>query len=420
MKDIFRALQYRNYRLFFGGQCISLIGTWLQWVALSWLVYALTNSALLLGVVGFSGQIAVFLLSPFAGVFVDRWNRHRMIVATQTLAMLQAFVLSALVLTHRINVWEIICLSVFMGIVNGFDMPARQAFVVYMVDKKEDLSNAIALNSSMFNVARLIGPAIAGFIIGMVGAGVCFFLNGVSYLAVIIALLAMRVPKTTADGPKRHPVRELKEGFTYTFGFIPLRSVIIMLGVMSLLGSPYAVLMPIFAKKILHGGPSTLGLLMGSSGVGALIGAFFLASRKSVLGLGRWIAISAGIFGAGLIGFSFSKSLWLSLIILSVIGFAAITQMAASNTIIQTIVEDKLRGRVMSWYATAFIGMAPFGSLLGGGLAHRFGAPHTVLFTGLFAVMGGVVFAAGLPALRKHVRPIYAAKGIITEAATGA
>lgn len=413
VKDVFRALKYRNYRLFFAGQGISLIGTWLQWVALSWLVYRLTDSALLLGVVGFSGQISILLISPFAGVMVDRLNKHRILLVTQALAMMQAFALAALVISHRINIWEIIGLSVFMGLVNGFDMPTRQAFVVHMVEKREDLANAIALNSSMFNSARLIGPLFAGALIALVGVGGCFVLNGVSYIAVIIALLCMRIKHTTSDSVKRHPLKDLSDGFKYTFNSPPIRSMILLLALISFVVTPNSILMPIFATKILHGNARTLGFLMGASGIGALVGAIGLASRKSVSGLTKWIAVTSLMLGIGLVAFSFSKSLWLSLVILACTGFAAILQMGASNTIIQTIVDDDMRGRVMSWYSTAFVGTAPFGSLLGGLLAHKIGAPHTVLITGVLALLGGVAFVTRLPAMRKHMHPIYEKKGII-------
>jgi MFS family permease len=414
IKDVFRALQYRNYRLFFAGQGISLIGTWLQWVALSWLVYKLTSSALLLGIVGFSGQISIFLLSPFAGVMADRLNQHKMLLATQTLAMLHAFALSALVLTHLINIWHIIGLSIFIGLVNGFDMPTRQAFVVHMVEKREDLPNAIALNSSMFNSARLIGPLIAGALIAVVGVGGCFLINGLSYVAVIIALLCMKINHTTSDIHERHPLSDLMDGFHYTFRSVPIRSMMLLLALTSFAVTPNAVLMPIFATKILHGNERTLGFLMGSTGIGALIGAMALASRKSVLGLTKWIAVTSIMLGVGLIAFSFSKSLWLCLVILSATGFAAITQMGAGNTIIQTIVDDKMRGRVMSWYAMAFVGTAPFASLMGGAFAHKFGAPRTVALFGAFALLGGIAFVLGLPSMRKHMHLVYEKKGIIS------
>ncbi len=416
---VLRALRSRNYRLYFAGQGISLVGTWIQTIALSWLVYSMTHSAFLLGLVGFSAQIATFLLVPFAGVVVDRLNRHRLIVATQTLFTLQAAALGALVLTGVIAVWHIVALSVVLGIVNAFDMPARQAFVVELIEDREDLPNAIALNSSMFNGARLVGPAVAGILIAAVGEGVCFLLNAASYLAVIAALLAMKVPPRRGQGERRHVLHELREGFVFTFGFVPTRAIILLLALASAAGMPYTTLMPIFAAQILHGGPSTLGFLAGAAGVGALAGAVALASRRTVLGLGRWIPLACATFGAALIAFSYSRSLPLSLLCLALVGLGMITHMASSNTILQTIVDDSKRGRVMSFYTMAFIGMAPFGSLLAGALASRIGAPRTVMLGGLVCLAGAAVFARGLPEIRRLLRPIYRERGIIPEVATG-
>lgn len=404
LKFILRSFRYRNYRLFFGGQGISLIGTWLQNIAISWLVYRLTDSALLLGVVGFAGQIPTFLITPFAGVLIDRWNRHRILVVTQTLAMIQAFVFALLILTKSISVWQIIPLTVFLGLVNAFDMPARQSFMVEIVEKREDLGNAIALNSSMFNSARLLGPSIAGVLIAAVGEGICFLLNGVSYLAVIAALLAMRVTPKKAEMKKSQMLQGLKEGFIYAYGSAPIRLLLLLLALVSLVGMPYSVLMPVFAREILHGGPHTLGFLVGFSGIGALIGAVFLASRKSALGLGKIIPLAAGIFGVGLIVFSQSRVLWLSFALMVFTGFGMMVQMASSNTVIQTIVEDDKRGRVMSLYTMAFMGMAPFGSLLAGGLASRIGAPNTLLIGGISTILGAMVFTSRLSVLEEALR----------------
>jgi MFS family permease len=415
---LLRALQSRNYRLYFSGQGVSLIGTWIQTIALSWLVYTLTHSAFLLGLVGFSAQIATFILVPFAGVVADRVNRHRMLVATQSLFAAQALVLGYLVLAEMIAVWHIVLLSALLGIINAFDMPTRQAFVVEMIERREDLPNAIALNSSMFNGARLVGPAIAGILIAAVGEGVCFLINAGSYLAVIAALLAMRVVPRSPRGERHRVWHELREGFAFTFGFAPIRSIILLLAVVSIAGMPYATLMPIFAAQVLHGGAGTLGFLSGATGVGALVGAIALASRKSVLGLGRWIPVACAGFGAALIGFSFSRWLPLSLLLLAVAGLGMITHMASSNTILQTIVDDTRRGRVMSFYTMAFIGMAPFGSLAGGALASRIGAPDTVTLGGALCLVGAAAFARKLPELRRLVRPIYRERGIIPEVAT--
>jgi MFS family permease len=415
LRLIFRGLYHRNYRLFFGGQGISLIGTWMQQIAMSWLVYRLTNSAFLLGVIGFSSQISSFIFSPFAGVLSDRWNRHHILVVTQSLAMVQAFLLASLTLMGVIAVHHLVILAIFLGLVNAFDMPTRQAFVVEMVEKREDLGNAIALNSFLFNGARLVGPSIAGILISILGEGMCFLLNGVSFLAVIIALLAMKMTPNKRESEKTHVWQGLKEGFAYAFGFPPIRSILFFLGWVSLVGMANTTLMPVFAKDILHGGPQTYGFLMGAIGVGAIIGAIFLASRRSVLGLGRIIAIASAILGIGLISFSLSHLLWLSLFLLLLTGFGMMVHMASSNTILQTMVDDNKRGRVMSLYAMAFMGMAPFGSLAGGSLAGRIGAPYTLIIGGTSCILGSFLFARKLPSIREMVRPIYIRKGILSE-----
>jgi MFS family permease len=416
---IFRALNSRNYRLFFGGQIVSLIGTWMTQIAMSWLVYRLTNSAFLLGVVGFAGQIPVFLLTPFSGVLVDRWNRHHLVVITQILSMGQSFALAILTLTGVIAVWHIVVLSVLQGLVDAFDMPGRQSFVVEMVENREDLANAIALNSSMVNSARLLGPSIAGVLIAVAGEGICFLIDGISYLGVIAALLAMRITPKKIETQNAHILKRLKEGFSYAFGFPPIRSVLLLLGLMSLMGRPYLVLMPVFAKDVLRGGSHTLGFLMGATGVGALVGSVYLASRKTVRGLGKVIAITAGIFGIGLIMFSLSHVFWLSLFLILITGFGMMVQMASSNTVLQTIVDDDKRGRVMSFYTMAIMGMSPFGSLLAGGLASKIGAPGTLIIGGVFCSLGALFFATKLPKLREIIRPIYVRMGIIPEVAKG-
>lgn len=415
-----RALSHRNYKLFFSGQSLSLIGTWMTRIATSWLVYRLTGSALLLGVVGFAGQIPSFLLAPFAGVLVDRWNRHRLLVATQVLAMLQSLALAVLSLTGLIKIWHVIALSIFQGVINAFDMPARQAFVVEMVEKREDLPNAIALNSSMVNAARLLGPSIGGVVIAAVGEGWCFMFDAVSYIAVIASLLAMKIePRTRKAVRESSMMREILEGWRYSSGFAPIRNVLLLLALVSLVGMPYSILMPVFATEVLHGGPGALGLLMAASGVGALAGAFMLAGRKSVLGLGKYIPLTAAAFGAGLIAFSFSRLFWLSLMLMVVTGLGFMVQMAASNTVLQTIVDEDKRGRVMSFYTMAFMGTAPFGSLLAGSIAERIGAPHTLMFGGFGCILGALWFATTLPALRRDVRPIYERIGILPEIASG-
>jgi len=415
-KFILRALHHRNYRLFFGGQSISLIGTWMQQIAMSWLVYRLTNSALLLGVVGFSSQIPVFLFASIAGVYADRWNRHRILVVTQILAMIQALILAFLTLMGAIQVWHIIVLSIFLGVVNAFDMPTRQSFIVELLEKAEDLGNAIALNSFMFNGARLVGPAVAGILIGIMGEGVCFLINGISFLGIVFALIAIRVPeRKKVVRASRRMWQDLREGYSYAFGFAPIRYILLQLGLMSFMGMSYVVLMPIFAKDILHGGPHTLGFLMAASGVGALAGSIYLASRQTILGLGRFIACASAVFGVGIVAFSLSKILIISLSMMLITGFGMIVQMASSNTILQTIVDEDKRGRVMSIYATAFIGMAPLGNLFAGSLASWIGAPNTLIVSGIACIIGSLLFAVNLPQIRKEIRPIYIKMGIISE-----
>lgn len=394
-----------------------MIGTWMQIVAISWLVYHLTNSALLLGLVGFSSQIPSFFLTPFTGVFVDRWNRHRILVITQTLSMIQAFALAFLTLTGTINILSIILLSLSLGLINAFDMPARQAFVIEMVEKKEDLLNAIALNSSLVNVARFIGPAIAGLLVAAVGEGFCFLINGISYIAVIIALLAMKVNKITKRVSILNIPKEIREGFKYSFGFAPIRSILMLLGLISLVGMPYTVLMPIFAKDILHGGANTLGFLMAAAGIGALAGGIYLASRKSVLGLGKILTFATVIFGLGLIIFALSKNLYFSLSMMLVSGFGMLLQIAASNTLLQTITEDDKRGRVMSFFAMALMGMTPFGNIIAGAMADKIGAPNTVIISGGICIIGAIIFSTRLPSLRKILRPVYMKMGIIPQVA---
>jgi len=412
---IFRALYHRNYRLFFGGQGISLIGTWMQQIAMSWLVYRMTNSAFLLGLIGFSSQICSFFFSPFAGVISDRWNRHRILVVTQSLAMIQALVLAFLTLMGMIAVHHLIVLSLFLGFVNAFDMPTRQAFVVEMVEKREDLGNAIALNSFLFNGARLVGPSIAGVLISILGEGMCFLLNGVSFLAVIIALLAMKMTSHKRDAEKTHVLQGFKDGFIYAFSFPPIRTILFFLSWLSLVATANTTLMPIFARDILHGDAKTYGFLMAAIGVGAIMGALFLASRRSVLGLGRIIALASSIFGVGLISFAFSHVLWLSLFLLLLSGFGMMVHMASSNTILQTMVDDDKRGRVMSLYVMAFMGMSPFGSLAAGSLAHGIGAPSTLIIGGASCILGSFLFMRKLPSLREMGRPIYIRKGILSE-----
>jgi len=411
-----RAFASRNYRLFFSGQTVSLVGTWITRIATSWLVYRLTGSALLLGVVGFCGQIPTLILAPFAGVLVDRWNRHRILVVTQVLSMLQSVALAALTLGKVITVTDVLILQIVQGIINAFDTPARQSFVVEMVEDRADLPNAIALNSSMVNASRIIGPSIGGIIIAAVGEGWCFALDAVSYLAVIASLLAMRLAPRVRTRSTTRLSEDLATGFHYVTRFVPVRSALLLLSLVSIMGMPYTVLMPAISANVLHGGAHTLGFLMTASGAGALGGALYLASRRSVLGLGRAMAVAATTFGLGLTAFSFSRSLWLSLLVLPIVGAGMMITMAATNTIIQTVVEEDLRGRVMAFYTMAFLGTAPIGSLVAGVAADRIGPQRTILLGGLACVAAGMWFMYRLPLLREIVRPIYVERGILAAA----
>jgi MFS family permease len=404
-----RALRHRNFRLFFGGQTISLVGTWMTRIATSWLVYRLTGSSLLLGTVSFAGQIPTFFLTPLAGVIVDRSNRRTVLIWTQTLAMIQSLLLAMLTLTHRINITEVLILSSFQGLINAFDMPG----MVEMVEDRADLSNAIAINSSMVNVARLIGPSLAGLVIAVSSEGWCFLVDGISYIAVIISLFMMRVPATALRRATSSMFQQMREGWDYVASFTPIRDILILFALISLMGMPYMVLMPVFAARVLHGGAHTLGFLMGAAGAGALVSAFSLVLRRSVRGLTKMIPIAAVVFGVGLFLFGLSHWVWLSLILMLLVGFGMLQGMTASNTIIQTLSPEDKRGRVMSYYTAAFMGMAPFGSLLAGSLAHWIGAPRTVMFTGSCCIAGGLWFWSRLPAIRREMRPIYEQLGII-------
>lgn len=408
-----RALRHRNFRLFFGGQSISLIGTWMTRIATAWLVYRLTHSALLLGTVSFMGQIPTFLMAPLAGVLVDRMDRRTVLVWTQALAMVQSLALAALTLSHRINIREVLWLSAFQGVINAFDMPGRQSFMVQMVEERADLSNAIAINSSMVNLARLIGPSLAGLLIAATSEGWCFLVDGVSYIAVITSLLAMRVSPLAAKRAATSMAEQLREGWQYVSTFVPVRTILLLFAMVSVMGMPFIVLMPVFAAQVLGGGPHTLGFLMGAVGVGALGSALSLVLRKSVRGLLKMIPIAAAFFGAGLVGFGLSRQLWLSMALMAVVGFGMMQGMTASNTIIQTLVPEDKRGRVMSYYTVAFVGMTPFGSLLAGFLAHHLGAPRTVMVTGSCVLLGSAWFATQLRAMRREMRPIYEELGIV-------
>jgi MFS family permease len=411
VRSTLRALRHRNFQLFISGQLISLIGTWMQNVAQSWLVYRLTGSSALLGMVGFAGQIPVFLISPLGGLVADRYSRQKAVIATQASAMILAFILAALTLSGHVQVWHIFVMAGLLGVVNAFDIPARQAFLVEMVGR-EDLINAIALNSSMFNGARIVGPAIAGILVATIGEGWCFFANAVSYIAVIAGLLLMKVSYTPRL-KKGSAVSHIVEGFRFVTHTSPIRALLLLLGLVSLTGMPYAVLMPVFADRIFHSGARGLGILMGFSGAGALIGALALATRQGVRGLGNWVAVSTGVFGASLILFSFSRSFWVAAVFLIPVGLSMMTQMGASNTLIQTMTPDELRGRVMSVYSMMFMGMAPIGSLLAGLAADRLGAPITVAIGGAVAIGGGIIFGMRLPGLRPEARRLIMAHQMV-------
>jgi MFS family permease len=410
--DVLRSLRHRNFQLFFGGQLISLIGTWMQTVAQSWLVYRLTGSAVLLGTVGFSSQIPVLLLASLGGTLADRGNRHRIVIATQASAMILAAALALLTLGGWVRVWQIIVLSVLLGVVNAFDIPARQSFIVEMVGK-EDLMNAIALNSSMFNGARVVGPAVAGILVASIGEGWCFLLNAVSYLAVIAGLLMMRLGQPPAPDLSASPLEQVLEGFRHVRRTAPIRALLLLVGLVSLVGMPYTVLMPIFADKIFQGGAQGLGILMGATGVGALMGALTLASRKGVRGLGTVVALSAAGFGASLVVFSFSRSFRLSAVVLVAVGFCMMLQMACTNTLLQAMIPDRMRGRVMALYSMMFMGMAPFGALFAGVAAEHLGAPVTVAVGGAGCVVGAGLFARLLPGLRVEARRLIVAQGMV-------
>ena len=408
-----RALRHRNYRLFFGGQSISLVGTWITRVATSWLVFRLTGSELLLGIVGFCGQIPTMILAPFAGVIVDRTDRHRMLVITQALSMVQSAALGYLTLEGLITVKLVLILQICQGIINAFDTPARQAFVVEMVEDRADLANAIALNSSMVNGSRIVGPSIGGALIAAFGEGWCFTVDAISYLFVIASLLLMTGRRVHEPHARTRMLEELRSGFQYVRTSAPIRTGLTVLAIVSTVAMPYTVLMPAFVSNILHGGPNTLGWLMTASGVGALVGALYLASRSTVVGLGRIVMISTVTFGAGLIAFAFARSLWLSLLVLPIVGAGFMVQMAGTNTVLQTLVDDRLRGRVMAFYTMAFFGTAPIGSLLAGVAADRIGSQWTIALCGIVAILSGLWLASRLAALRAIVHPIYRERGIM-------
>ncbi|MCI1273820.1 MAG: MFS transporter [Clostridiaceae bacterium] len=397
--NTFRALKYKNYRLFFFGQCISLIGTWIQQVAMSWLIYKLTNSAFLMGLVCFVSTLPALILSPFAGVFIDRMEKKKALVFVQFSFLIEAFILAVLTLTNLLNIWNVLIISLFMGVSNAIDMPLRQAFVVQLVDDNEDLSNAISLNSSCFNLARLIGPAIAGVLIAIIGEGWCFMINALSYIAVIWALLLILVSNEYAKIPAKKEtsiLEELKEGFNYSYNNKFIWYIFMFIGIASLSGMAFQVVMPIYAKEILKGGAQTLGYLMSAAGIGALIGALYLSSRTSIKGLSKWTCASAVMFGSGLIGLKFISNLPLALLSLSITGFGMVVLIASCNTIVQYYCEESKRGRVMGLYTIAFFGTAPFGSLIEGTIADKLGISTTYLINGIILLILAYWFSTKL------------------------
>jgi MFS family permease len=413
MSHAWRALRHRNFQLFFVGQSISVIGTWMTRLATSWLVYRLTHSALLLGVVTFAGQIVSFALGPFAGVWVERLNRRKLLVWTQAAAAIQSLAMAALTLAHVITLWEVVALAALQGLINAFDMPGRQSFLVQMVDDRNDLSNAIAINSSMANGARLIGPAIAGLVIGAFGEGWCFLIDGTSYFAVVASLLLMRIKPQEIRRGAASMFEQIGEGWEYVRSFSPIRTILLLFALVSLMGYPYAVLLPLFAGQILHGGAYTLGWLTAASGIGALVSGLSLAARKSVVGLTRMIQIAVAMLGFALILFGLSRALWLSLVLMVFVGFGLMQGASVSNTIVQSLVPEDKRARVMSYYTMAFFGAAPFGSLLAGALAHQIGAPYTVMLTGAVCVLGSLWFTVELPTVKADMHPIYQDQGLL-------
>jgi len=413
LSHAWRALRHRNFKLFFFGQSISLVGTWMTRLATTWLVYRLTHSALLLGIVTFAGQIVSFAVGPVAGVWVERLNRRKLLVWTQAAASVQSLAMAALTLAHLINLWQIVALATLQGLINAFDMPARQSFLVQMIEDRNDLSNAIAINSSMVNAARLVGPAIAGLLIGAVGEGWCFLFDGVSYFAVIASLLMMRIKPLEIHRTVSSVPAQIREGWDYVRSFRPIRTILLLFSLLCLMGYPFAVLLPVFVGEVLRGNATTLGWLTGAAGIGALASALSLAIRKSILGLARILQIAAAMLGGALILFGMSHTLWLSLALMGFVGFGLMQSAAVSNTIIQSLVPEDKRARVMSYYTMAFFGAAPFGSLLTGALAHRIGAPRTVILTGAFCVAGALWFTFELPKVRALMRPIYQQMGLL-------
>lgn len=411
--NTFRAFNHRNYRLFFAGQGISFLGSLMQSAAQGWLVYRLTDSAFMLGLVAFTGQFPAFFIAPFAGILSDRIDRRKLILAADILQMLQAIVLAALVIFGAVKPWHIIILSSILGIANGFEMTTRHAIVPDIVNNKNNLGNAIALNSGMFNLARIIGPSIAGFVVAYYGEGMCFAINAASYIAIIYALLAMKLPVNKYGGTATRPMNDLKEGYKYVFSFKPLRDIIFLMAFISLTGSSVIILLPVFARDILNGGPQMLGFLMAALGTGALTGAVYLASRKSIPGLGRVIVAALLVFGTAVCCLAFVSDKWPALFLLMAAGSGMMMHMASSNTLIQTIADDDKRGRAVSFYIMAFSGFGPIGNLIAGYAAKNFGVKITVLCAGFMTLAGAAVFAYNLKKMRVLLEPVYIKRGVL-------
>lgn len=405
---VLSALESRNYRLFFFGQIVSLIGTWMTQTASLWLIYHLSGSAFMLGIIGFVGQIPIFVFAPLAGIWVDRVNRHRLLVLTQVLSMLQSIALAALMFTHLITVHWLIALTLVQGLINAIDIPVRQALVIAFVARREHVGNAIALNSSVFNLARLVGPAIGGFVINAVGAGGCYVVDAFSYLAVIVALLMMKISLPTSQREQKHPLIEMRDGFHYAFNFHPIRAVIVTIAMISFVGFSYSVLTPMFARDVFGGDAQTLGWLMSASGVGALLGATYLGTRSGIRGIGNIITFGIVLMAVGLIGFALAVYLPFALLCLAITGAGGVLMMASSNTVLQTLVEEEKRGRVMSIFTMAFTGTMPLGNLAIGSVAETIGAKTALVGSGAICLLVGLLFYRRLPAIRKAAAPLLA------------
>ena len=416
--QVFASLKSYNFRLYFGGQCISLIGTWMQQIAMSWLVFRLTGSVLLLATVTFTAQIPILVATPYMSVFVDRFDRRKLLVLTQTLSMIQALLMAILTLTGLVQVWHIMVLSLLIGLINALDNPTRQSFYPSLVSP-DKLSNAIALNSAVINGSRLIGPAVGGVLIGLLGEGICFLLNGISYIAVIVALLLMRLPSTRGCTAKQKVLEDMRDGFRYVVRNIPIRTLLLLMSAISFFGLPLMTFIPAYVKTILHGESEMLGLLLSCIGGGSFVAALYLAARKSVLGLGKVVMLSGVLLGIGLSVMAFVTIPWVAAVLCLPIGFTIIAAVASINTLLQTLSGEDKRGRVMGYMAMAFTGMAPVGSMVLGAIEKWIGLQMIILLSGICCFVAALVFEYYRPLVRKHAHPVYIEKGIIKEIAIG-